>query len=448
MPISAQFHVAQMREFALQLERAPEKIRRKQMQVAEQLLSEIEDDGLYPFDYVLYRITGYRSDLVNDVILLGSALLGDLVALVARVSRTLLLSNEGMLTVQETAKKMHISTRTLSRLRSEGFPMHWVVQEDGKKRLGCSEEMIEAFVSRNQERLASASGFSRLTKKEQEEIIDLALQYKGEKKTLSEVAAEIATTSVRGHETIRAILFATASTSETLSQPDRISRSTARSIEESIRNGLSWHELSQKHKRTQDAMRKSIARLRATRLKQMEISFVELEVFARPEADEVILGAPAARVIDPPELILDSLQFLQTDTAPEEIAIVSAMHLLRRRASTAIRGLKYAPSVVVLDRIETDLRWSFLLQQKLIIDAMPSALAVAVQHAGRPLHELPANRLLPLLEHVIKVVGQACADINPATGQTALRTPAAVLDRSLPMIDSLRDSARAAAVLR
>jgi|GEM_PF-2220760 len=445
MPISPRFHVRQMLEFALQVERAPENIRRKQMLAAEELLHEIDDESLYPIDYVVYRITAYRSDSANEVILLGSALRGDLVALVARVSRTLQLTDEGMLSVQEVAEQLQISTRTLSRLRSEGFLMYWVVQGNGKKRLGCSSQMIDDFVSRNKDRLTRASAFSRLSEIEQQNIIELAMRYKGEKKTLSEVAAELARTSTRGHETIRVLLQETGRTSKSLPQPSRITRSNARAIEESLQSGASWVDLSSEHNRTPDAMRKAIARLRATRLKQMETTFVDLEVFARVEAEEVILGAPAARSVDPPTLILDSLLFSHSDSEPEEIAVVSAMHLLRRRSAVAISGLKYAPSITVLDRIETDLRWSFLLQQKLIIDAMPAALAVAVQYVGRPLHELPANRLLPLLELVIQVVGKACAEMNPSTGQTAKRTPASVLDRALPMMKALRDPTRAAA---
>jgi len=129
----------------------------------------------------------------------------------------------------------------------------------------------------------------------------------------------------------------------------------------------------------------------------------------------------------------------------DETAIVSAMHLLRRRASTQSQALPYAPPSKILDRIETDLRWSFLLQQKLIIAAMPSALAVAVQHVGRPLLELPSNRLLTLVEQIIQIVGEACSKLDPSKGQTSSKTPASVLDRNLPVSDMQSKQLRAAA---
>ena len=445
MPISPRFHSEQVRALSLQIERAPEAVRRKQMEAAQELIREIEDDALYPYDYFVYRVTAYRSELQNQPILLGGALLGDVVALVARVSRTLLIPARGMYTVEETAKYLNISTRTLSRLRSEGFVFYWVVEEDGTKRLGCSKQMIDEFTLRNSTRLQQASEFTRLSKAEQNEIVSIAKQYQGQKKYLSQVAAEIAKTSSRGHETIRSLLQQEGELKEEFPQPQRLSRGFARAIEGSIREGVTWVELEQKYKRTPDAMRKAIARLRATRVKQLNISYVAMDMFQRDDAEEVILGSQAAIDVDPPVLVLNSLQFPENETELEETAVVSAMHLLRLRASENITLLTYTAQESLLDRIETDLRWSYLLQQKLIIEAMPSSLAVAVQHVGRPLHELPANKLISLVGHVIKIVGEACGQLDPTKGQTAKRTPSATVDRSIPLLEEFPSATRAAA---
>ena len=45
-------------------------------------------------------------------------------------------------------------------------------------------------------------------------------------------------------------------------------------------------------------MRKAIARLRATRVKQLNISYVAMDVFQRDDAEEVILGSQAAIDVD------------------------------------------------------------------------------------------------------------------------------------------------------
>ena len=85
----------------------------------------------------------------------------------------------------------------------------------------------------------------------------------------------------------------------------------------------------------------------------------------------------------------------------------------------------------MLDRIETDLRWSYLLQQELILLALPTANSVAVQHIGRPLDELPSKKLVVLMNNVIRTVANVCSTLDPSKGQTIEKTPAFVLDRLL-----------------
>ena len=447
MPIAQRFHHEQVHDFALQMKRASKSVRKLQIESAEQLLNEIEDESLYPFDYIVYRITGYRDDMTDQPMLLGSALRGDLVALIAIVSRSLEISAEGMMNVEKAAKTLGVSLRTLSRLRHEGLVFHWVIERGGRFRLGCSSAMLDEFAKRNSSRIRSASQFSRLTFAEQQEVVRLAMQFDGKKHTLSEVASDLAKRSVRGHETIRLLLQQSNSVTKTFSQPKQLSRKDARDIEKELQKGTSWNALTNQYQRSAGAIRKALARLRSTRLKRLSISYVELDVFSRPDAEEVILGAPVACLVKPPMLLLDSLEFesdgLILDS--EETTIVSAMHLLRRRASLNLQTIGYAPSELILDRIETDLLWSFLLQQVLIIQAMPSSFAVLVQHVGRPLHELPANRLVSLVKQMISVVGETCGELNPSTGQTAGRTPASVLDRHLSLTDPQTKPLQAAA---
>ena len=97
MPVAPQFQIVQMRELCDQLKIAPEHIRRKQMDACELLASEIESEHLYPLDYVIFRLTGYRTESVDQPMLLGDPLRNDLVALVAILSRRLHLPPENML---------------------------------------------------------------------------------------------------------------------------------------------------------------------------------------------------------------------------------------------------------------------------------------------------------------------------------------------------------------
>ena len=438
MPIAPKFQVKYMYELALQIKRAPEKIRRKQIEAAEELLLDLDEGSLYPLDYVVYRITQYRSDSLEQPMIVGNALIGDIVSLIAIISRTLGTSSEGMFTVAQAADYLTVSTRTLSRLRQEGLVFYWVVDSNGRRRLGCTEEMLQTFKERKNERLTSASHFSRLSNEERKKIIASALEYKGSGRTLNDVALEIANETGRGHETIRGLLQSDARANELLPHSPPLSKFDARVIDRARRIGISWETLTQRYGRTVDALRKAVARQRATKLKQLKINYVELEVFSRGDAEEVILGASVVLNLMPPLFSIDPLKlssFAVELSAKDEISIVSAMHLLRKRASLRIENLQYSPQIQLIEKIEADLRWAFLLQQQLMLKAVPSSVATAVQHAGRPLHELPSVRVTSLIKNVISIVGSVCGMLDPSKGQFAGKTPSSVLDRALSASD-------------
>ena len=159
MPIAPKFQVKYIYELALQIKRAPEKVRRKQIEAAEELLLDLDEGSLYPLDYAVYRITQYRSDSLEQPMIAGSALIGDIVSLIAIISRTLDTGSEGMLTVAQAANYLTVSTRTLSRLRQVGLVFYWVVDSDGRRRLGCTEEMLQAFKDRKNEKINERLAF-------------------------------------------------------------------------------------------------------------------------------------------------------------------------------------------------------------------------------------------------------------------------------------------------
>ncbi len=427
-----------MHELAAQIHRAPLKVQKKQTKAAEALLKELDTQSLYPFDYIIYRITGYRGDADEQPMLVGAALIGDLVSLIANVSRTLQIASNEMLTVAQVAEELKVSLRTVSRLRRDGLVFYWVVEPNGRRRLGCTKEMLESFRNRKKERLESASHFSRLSPQEHQHIVQAAFQYKGSGRSLNDIASELSSEVGRGHETVRALLHADETLKAMLQQQPPLTKRDARIIERARRIGISWEVLTNRFNRTKDALRKAVARNRATRLRQLVITYVDLDVFLRDDAEEVILGSQSALHLPPLVLSIDPLTFGMQGVdqiACDEIGIASAMHLLRKRARLSIQKLEYTPKVRIMENIEKDLCWSFLLQQQLMQRAMPTSVAVAVQHAGRPLRELPSGRVLDLMHRVISVVGDVCGMLNPSIGQTATKTPASVLDRTLSSLD-------------
>ena len=62
MPRVARFRTTAIGELCRQLMYAPAEARRRHLDAAERLVAEIEPGQIYPQDFVIFRITGYRPD--------------------------------------------------------------------------------------------------------------------------------------------------------------------------------------------------------------------------------------------------------------------------------------------------------------------------------------------------------------------------------------------------
>ncbi len=434
MPVASQFHVPELADLARQVVRAPTTVRESQVEAAEALVLEIVDGDAYPIDYLVFRLTGYRGEMDDPPIAIGSAVRSDLSAFVAVVTQSMDLPSGEMLSVEDVARHLGVSGRTVSRLRRRGLVMRWVQEPDGRRRLGCMLETLEAFRGRAEKRLRPARAFSRMDDAQRRAIRTAAMEYRGTSRSINRVARDLARRTGRGRETIRSLLLADPAVVQAIGARVPLQRRDARVIERAIRMGMSWEALAEHHGRTQDALRRAVLRLRADRLRSWSIGFVELEMFGREDAEAVMLGAVEHSWAEAPVLSMEIP--VGSDDLPGidqkvETSLVAAMNLLRRRAAVAAAELPYAAGFDGIDRIETDLRWSFQLQQSLIRTALPDAFAVAAQHVGRPLLELPREAAAALAHQVISTTAGAVEELDPSRGQRLLGLVRLRVDRNL-----------------
>ena len=109
-----------LRDFFDQLRFAPVSRKKKQLAAAEQLMMVIDSEQEYPFDFVVFRITGHRPRVSSEQILIsGKVLLADLRVWVSRISGELDIDAndqpEELLTVKELAERFSVSTKTIRR---------------------------------------------------------------------------------------------------------------------------------------------------------------------------------------------------------------------------------------------------------------------------------------------------------------------------------------------
>ncbi|HEX4609970.1 MAG TPA: RNA polymerase subunit sigma-70, partial [Urbifossiella sp.] len=202
------FKVQALRELTEQQTRyAPPARRQEQVDRAEKLLSEIDPARQYPYQWVCFRLTEYRSDGHADLLIPGPALKHDLTLFARRVERSipavpLEQAVEPMLTLDEVSERFQVSTKTVSRWRLRGLTARRV-KANGRSQLGFPASVVERFVAEHRELVAKGSKFSHLTDGEKDDILRAAREMRDGGATLTDASRQIASKLGRSPEAVR-----------------------------------------------------------------------------------------------------------------------------------------------------------------------------------------------------------------------------------------------------
>ena len=186
---------------------APAARRQEQVARAEKLLAEIETDKKYPYQYICFRVTDYRSDAHKELLLSGHDLKHDLGLFIRRVERSVPAvpieqTIEPVLTLDEVSSRFRVSTKTISRWRSRGLAARRV-KVNGRSQLAFPRSVVEKFVSDHGDLVEKGAKFSHLTEGEKDEILILARELKDSGSSLTDVSKRIASRLGRSPEAVR-----------------------------------------------------------------------------------------------------------------------------------------------------------------------------------------------------------------------------------------------------
>ena len=179
---------------------------------AEGLAEQVEDDGTYPEDWVVFRVTGTRPDVKEPAMIVGAALKADLSSLVERLCDAGRLCSSDfepntLIDADALCRRWRMSRQTLSRLRRRGLVARRVLGETGKPRLMFSLEAVDRFAEKNREAVARSAEYSRMGPEVEARVVKRAARYKRLLGlSLNAAAARIAERFGRSHEAIRQVL--------------------------------------------------------------------------------------------------------------------------------------------------------------------------------------------------------------------------------------------------
>ncbi len=277
---------------------APKEERLEQIERAETLLGEIQTDKHYPYEYLWYRIKGYRPETAPELLLDGSGIRHDLRLFIEDLSGTVGQTAEQVaepvLTVDAVSRRFNVSTRTVTRWRRQGLVARRFVI-DGRTKVGFLESSVARFVAAHREQVDRGGRFRQLTEAERDEIIRRARRMaQVDQGGLVEIARRIARKMERSTETVRSTLRAYDN-----EHPDRaIFPPSAGPLDDEAkgqvyrlyRRGVSVEVLAGQFSRTRSSIYRVINELRALRILSVKLEYMPHPSFDDPNARESILG--------------------------------------------------------------------------------------------------------------------------------------------------------------
>jgi len=388
-----------------QVRYAPVEKQLEQLDRTEKLLAELDTGRKFPYQYVCFRITEFRSTSYPHLIINGDDLEHDLQLLVRDLAANVPPVPaedlpEPVWTVEQVSESLKVSTKTVNRWRSEGLVTRWVLSA-GRRKVGVRQSLLERFLARNRDRVDRGSRFSQLSDEERNRIVNRARRMaRVAPDCLMDICRRIAKKVNRSVETVRFTIkkhdqehprepvFAVAR--ESLSDQDK------QAIYNSYRRGIALDALAKRFHRTRTSVHRIVNEVRAKRLLAQPIDYLYNATFDDPAAAaEMLVPMPGLAAYEasrakarssvpgglPPEL--SALYEMPLLNREQEAHLFRQMNFLKHQARR-IRD-RVEPSrarTADLDEVEALLKRAQAVKEQLISANMRLVVSIAKRHVA------------------------------------------------------------------
>jgi RNA polymerase sigma factor (sigma-70 family) len=378
---------------------APREKKLEQADRAERLLAELDPKRTYTYEYLCYRITDFRPESHLAAKMTGDDAKHDLRLFVEDVSDAANLpadaAGEKVLTVEDLSKQFKVSTKTISRWRQQGLVSRRFMF-DGRKRVGFLQSSVDRFVKGNELRVTRGARFSQLSEDERSNIIERARRLARAGGQPAEITRRIAERTGRSVETVRYTLKAfdtehpdLAVFPETGTGP--LSDEVKRRIDQQYRRGVSVDALANEYGRTRTSIYRIVNEMRAVRIMELPLDYIDNELFHKAKADDVCLGempeaAVAAKKSRLPSGLppyLASLYEVSLLTREQEVYLFRKLNYLKCKSSKLRQELDPAHARSgLMDQIDELYEEAVKTKNQIIRANLRLVVSIAKRHVG------------------------------------------------------------------
>lgn len=378
---------------------APRDKKLEQVERAERLLSEIDNERNYPADWLWYKITDFRPEMNQPSVLKGSIAKHDLRLFVEDVSDSANLRaeevSEQVHTVEDLAKKFNVSEKTISRWRQQGLVSRRFIFGTQKKRVGFLDSSVQRFVNKNNDRVKRGEKFSQLDDDQKSQIFDIARKLARGGACPSDIVRRVAKEVGRSIETVRYTLRSydqrnpESAIFPELSGP--LSHEAKLQIFDSHAQGVTIDDLAKKYRRTRTSIYRVINELRANRIMELQLDYIPNDEFNRADAESKIMGPmpmpeTASRKAKAPSSLppyLASLYEVPLLTREQEYHLFRQMNYLKHRAAKLREKISAgAMRATIMDEIERCYEAANQVKNRIVQANLRLVVSIAKRHAG------------------------------------------------------------------
>lgn len=375
---------------------SPIKQKIKMLETAEQLAAIVQPQQSYPFEFVCFKITGYRPDSKPDPhMIAGDVLTSDLLQFILAISCTISqpvqMITQPVYTVAAAAEKLGVSEKTVNRWRKSGLVSRSLIFEDGKRRIAILESSLNNFLVANAETVRNASKFSRLDEQEADNISEMALDMvqKHPNWSRQQLINKIAKSTDRSVETVRSTLIKKFSdgTKRFEPSPAAISPHQMSVIYTAYQNGTPVKELTKRFRRSKSSIYRIINGYKLRMISTDDIKYIEAEEFNSPRRVQEIIEQGNVSDIQLPDGIegfpsdMEKIKTVPVLTRDREQMLFCLYNCLKFEAVRLIKLAKssssYAKSV---GKIENLLKRAEKVKDVLACSNMRLVLSIANKH--------------------------------------------------------------------